>query len=389
MYYEDARLIECEAQPVQTTERKGHPAVVLDRTIFYPDGGGQPCDLGSIAGVEVLDVQEEAGTVYHVLAAPLPTGDGPLLCRIDAGRRRDHAEQHTGQHLLSATVLRFAGGATVSFHLGREHSTIDVDLADCSRETADAVEDAAAEIIRENHRIVIHECPPERVSDFPLRRPPPPGEESLRIVDMDGLDYSACCGTHLPDTGSIGALHILRTERYKGMTRIYFVAGERARLDARRTAAVAREAARVLGCSEDEAPNRAARELDRLREFETRLSRVRAERAEAEALVFLADAADSGPLVLPLSDRGYDEVVELAKAVAGRSGRPALAASRTELRAVAAAPDPSFRLGDRLKPLMAESGGRGGGGAAQFQAQFADEGTLKAFLDASRTALSA
>lgn len=388
LYYEDTERFECEATVIARTELAGRHAVVLDATVFYPEGGGQPCDFGTIDGIPVVDVQERDGVVLHVLASPLPERGGPVPCRVDADRRRDHMEQHTGQHLLSSRVLKLAGGATVSFHLGQEYSTVDVDLPELSREAADRIEDEIARIIREGHPVTIHVCPPENVSDFPLRRPPPAGEEALRIVDLDGLDYSACCGTHLADTGRIGALRILRTEKYKGMTRIYFAAGERARRDARRTAALTRETARLLGCSEDEAPDRVARSLERIRELEVRLSIARAERAAAEARVFLADAPASGLLVLPLSDRTYDEVLEAAKAVTGLSGRPAAAASRPDLRAVVTAPDASLRLGERLKPLLAGLGGKGGGGPAQFQAQFPDEASLTAFLEAARGILA-
>lgn len=388
LYYEDTDRIECEATVVRRTEFGGKPAVVLDATVFYPEGGGQPCDLGTLGGVPVLDVQERDGEILHVLAEPLPEGSGPVRCRIDGERRRDHMEQHTGQHLLSSTVLRLAGGATVSFHLGQEYSTIDVDLPEIPRETADRLEDEIARIIREEHPVTIHECPPENVSDFPLRRPPPAGEEALRVVDLDGIDYSACCGTHLSNTSRIGALRVLRTEKYKGMTRVYFAAGERARRYARRTAAAVRDAARILGCAEDEIPDRIARTLERMKDLEARLTEARADRAAAEARVFLAGAPASGPLVLPLSDRTYDEILEAAKAVAAVSGRTAAAASRTALRAVVAAPDGSARLGERLKPLLAGFGGKGGGGAAQFQAQFPDEASLRAFLEAARAVLA-
>lgn len=393
LYYEDTDRFECEAAVLARTEWKGSPAVVLDGTVFYPEGGGQPCDLGTIGGVEVVDVRERDGEILHVLAGSLPEGEGPFRCLVDGERRRDHMEQHTGQHLLSSRVLKLAGGATVSFHLGQEYSTIDVDLPELSRETADRIEDEIARIIREGHPVTIHVCPPENVSDFPLRRPPPPGEEALRIVDLDGLDYSACCGTHLSNTGRIGALRILRTEKYKAMTRIYFSAGERARRDARRTAFLAREAARLLGCSEDEVLDRVARNLERIEDLAIRLAAARAERAEAEARIFLAGTPAAGTpaaglLVLPVSDRSYDEVLEAVKAVTGLSGRAAASGSRPDLRAVAAAPDGSARLGERLKPLLAGIGGKGGGGPAQFQAQLPDEASLTVFLEAARETLA-
>lgn len=387
LYYKAPARTECEALILSRAERKGVFAVVLDKTLFYPEGGGQPCDLGTIGEVDVVDVREEDGEIWHYLAGPPPDGDGPVSCRIDAERRRDHSQQHTGQHLLSAVILKLAGGRTVSFHLGTEYSTIDVALPEVSREVADAVEDEAAALIRENHPITIHECPPENPSDFSLRRPHAKSEEVLRIVDLDGLDYSACCGTHLRDTGSLGAFRILRTEKYKGMTRIHFAAGERARLDARRTAAIAREAARVLGCGEDEVPEKIARGMELSRELEARLAAARGERALAEARLFLREGNSSGLWILPACDRSYEEILEDAKAVASLDGLPAAASSRAALRAVVVAGDPSFRLGERLKPLLAAWGGKGGGGATQFQAKFSDEASMAAFLEAAREVL--
>ena len=127
LYLDDPWLLEFDARLLAEAAHGGRPAAVLDRTAFYPEGGGQPADRGTLAGVPVVDVQEVEGRVLHVLAAPLPAGAGTLAGRVDAARRRDHGQQHHGQHLLSAAFEAARGARTVSFHLGEELCTIDLD----------------------------------------------------------------------------------------------------------------------------------------------------------------------------------------------------------------------------------------------------------------------
>ena len=152
--------------------------VILDRTIFYPDGGGQPGDRGTINGVQILDVTEKDGEILHLVSAAdsgkLKPGSAELI--LDSRRRLDFTQHHSGQHILSAAILRKLGAPTVSMHLGDETCTIDVDTAELSDEILIELEEVVADAIEENHPVIVHLCPPENLSSFPLRKVPPKGE---------------------------------------------------------------------------------------------------------------------------------------------------------------------------------------------------------------------
>ena len=174
-------------------------------------------------------VSETGGRLLHSLAGPAAflAGDRVSL-HIEADRRRDYSQAHSGQHLLSSTFMRLLGAATVSVHLSRERCFIDFDIPAIPDEDVAEAEDLVERIIADDYPIRIHSCPPEDLASFPLRKRPPQGEEVVRVVEIDGIDFTPCCGTHLGSTGELRLVRILGTEKYKGMTRLAFVAGSRA-----------------------------------------------------------------------------------------------------------------------------------------------------------------
>ena len=182
LYYEKpgaehfpARILEVRPYNGKTIDRA---ALILDATNFYPEGGGQPGDRGTINGIPVVDVLEQNGEIYHIINAgdAKRAAPGPADLAVDWTRRREYTALHTAQHLLSGTILARLKAHTVSMHLGDEVCTIDVDIPAISEEALIAVEEAVAGGIEENHPVIIHLCPPERVEDFPLRKIPPQGE---------------------------------------------------------------------------------------------------------------------------------------------------------------------------------------------------------------------
>ncbi|MDR1099140.1 MAG: alanyl-tRNA editing protein, partial [Treponema sp.] len=236
MYYDysEAGIFRAEIREVRPWAGTGTRAIILDKTIFYPEGGGQSADRGSINGVPLLDVQEVDGEILH-LAAGDGTGlvPGPAELVLDLRRRRDFTIHHTGQHLLSGTILRMTGKPTLSMRLGEEFCTIDVDTPDLGEDVLLAVEEAVMDAIEADCPVIFHLCPPEDITRFPLRKRPPQGEEQIRVVEIQGHDFSPCCGTHCASTGAIGILRIIGTEKYKGMTRLTFIAGRRCLWDSR------------------------------------------------------------------------------------------------------------------------------------------------------------
>ncbi len=387
LYYSDPSLFSFKATATERRSVGGRTAVVLDRTAFYPEGGGQPCDLGTIAGVPVLDVMEDDGTVLHVVGGEVPVPAG-VDCAVDAARRRDHAEQHSGQHLLSAVFSRLLSAPTVGFHLGEDYSTIDLAtnaLGDSELAAATAEVDR---LIASDLRIITHECDREAALKLPLRKAPPAGEDRLRILEIDGFDWSPCCGTHLPSTLGIRTLSVLKVEKRKDCQRVFFVAGGRAIADRARLAATVAEAARVFGCSGPEVAEKARAASARISALEADLKRVRADRADAEAALAKLDGTVD-VLDRRWTDRPFDEALESAKALVARGIGIVVCSTALEPKVGAVAAKADAALAAKLKPLVETSGGKGGGGPTLFQASFPDAEGAAAFARGAVETLAA
>ncbi len=228
LYFDDAYLMECSASVLERRTFEGHPALVLDRTCFYPESGGQPWDGGTINGVEVLKVVEDGKDILHILKEDVK--DSSIQGLIDWPKRFDHMQQHTGQHILSQAFFELIKGETRSFHLGPEVSTLEIGLSRIQDEDLARIEARANEIVWENREVKTSFVPEEKISDIPLRRPPKK-QGLLRIIEVADYDYSACGGTHCRRTGEVGLIKILGTEKIRGNMRFEFVCGGRALAD--------------------------------------------------------------------------------------------------------------------------------------------------------------
>ena len=229
LYLNDPYLQHCTAKMIQQTQVDEKPGIILDQTIFYPTSGGQPHDTGTLNRVAVIDVIEDSNhQTIHVLEKPLE--DSQVECEINWERRFDHMQQHTGQHILSQALLKTVGAETISFHLGEQGSTIDINQAGLALDAVISVERFANSIIFENRDIIGHVVGKSEIHRFPIRKPPTV-DDHIRIVEIKNFDYSPCGGTHCSRTGEIGILKIRRHENYKGDTRIHFVCGFRAAKD--------------------------------------------------------------------------------------------------------------------------------------------------------------
>jgi alanyl-tRNA synthetase len=413
LYYEKPEIFSCEARVIAVHEAPGvavHEALELDRTIFYPEGGGQACDLGTISALDgsaartLASVEESEGRILHRLAArgeesrPFKEGDRVRLL-VDRARRIDYSQQHTAEHLIGATALRLVGARVLSVHFGPDRSLIDFDLPSISDEDLAAVEDEVDRIIADDYPIRTHLCPPEDIASFPLRRKAPEGEEELRVVEIDGIDFSPCCGLHRASTGELRAIRLFGSEKYKGMCRVYFAAGGRATADYRSVSRIARESARILGTSEAELAEAVLRESSRRKEAESSVGALERERAAYEAASAPerssgggAASADGGVAsrarlaIRRYPDRGASSLMTTAKAFA-EAGMVAILVSAPDLTVQALSPSAESRLGEKLKGPLSASGGKGGGGPANFRAVFADAGSLEAFLEEARKTL--
>jgi alanyl-tRNA synthetase len=376
-YYERPELKEAEARVLElrkASDGTGGVELFLDATIFYPEGGGQPCDLGSIAGVPLLEVKEEGDRVLHRLAQKPSVQPGDLVPLVlEAGRRRDHCQQHSGQHLLSAILERDYGIHTIGFHLGREACTIDVTAQSLDDARRLAIEAVAEDFIRNDRPFVVHECPPEDPGSFPIRKKLPEGAASIRIVEIDGYDWVACCGTHVRSAGELRAFRILGSERYKGNIRISFVSGDRAVAALAAGQEAAGKAAAILGTSISGLAEKAGLAVARLQALGQERDALVRERAILDVERAMASETVLPPVLrFSFEDRDADAAFETARAASSR-GIAAVTVSRPDSTVCVTGNLPEAKgsgLGQSLKPLMAESGGRGGGGRDSFRAVF-------------------
>lgn len=293
LYYYDAFLLEFAAQLISCAPIPGQPGrwqVVLDRTAFYPTSGGQPHDTGRLADARVLDVYEaEDGTVVHVTDRALATG--PVHGVIDWPRRWDHMQQHTGQHLLSAVFVQRFGLPTVSFHLGRHASTIDLEAPIVPPHRPVEAEQYANAIVTEDRRVQIRWAHAEELAEKDVRRPVA-RSGLLRIVQIEGYDRQPCGGTHVARTGQIGSILLRRCEKVRGRWRVEFLCGLRAVAAARADFETLGDAARRLSSSPSEVPTLVARVLEERQALYRERQRLQEQLAELEALSLLATRAE-------------------------------------------------------------------------------------------------
>ncbi len=360
---------ELPATVVETGVEGDRPFALLDDTILYPEGGGQPSDRGSLGKVAVVDVQRKDGEVRHYLAAPV--APGPVLVRLDWERRFDHMQQHTGQHLLTAVAADRFGWETTAFHLGPSVCDVELDIpAIAPSDLARLEEDVAGEI-RAARKVTVRRVTPAEMAALPVRsRGLPEGHAGdVRLVEIAGVDLNTCGGTHLASTGELEALKLLGTEKLRGGTRLSFVAGGRVRR--RLGAHEARAAAlRVLLGAPDEGLAAAVEaKLGQLSAAEKALRAAEEELAGALARALSAEAGPAVALHLPGRDMAF--LMRVGKVFS------ALPASSVALLTVDGPAGEAFVLAagaastapvPELGPVVAEAlEGRGGGSGKLFQ----------------------
>jgi len=322
LYQEDSHRTEFRAKVVDRRTVEGQPAVVLDRTCFYPTGGGQPHDIGFLNDVQVVDVliDETDDEVLHVLAKELhgDTIDGV----VDWDRRLEHMQQHTGQHILSEMFVRELGANTVSFHLGDEYSTIDLDRSPIALKDLLVVEDAANQIVFENRRVIARFVDQEELDSLPLRKPPTI-EGPIRVVEVDGVDWSACGGTHCETSGEVGIIRISGTERRGNETRVTFLCGRRALQDYRQKDAILTELAGYLTTGYQDLPGVIRKMDEESRSAHRELQKTRESLATLEAVALLAEAEETNGvrlIVRSFDDRDFDAVKRLSAQLREQAG---------------------------------------------------------------------
>ncbi len=364
LYYTDPYLREFDATVRRVETRGGRTMVTLDRTAFYPTSGGQPFDTGTLGPFRVVDVvDEDDGSIAHIVEAGTAAAGAVVHGAIDWRRRFDHMQQHTGQHVLSAAFERLFHVRTVSFHLGGDMSTIDLAREASPQEIA-AAEDEANRVVWEDRPVAIRFADAEEAARLPLRKEPARGG-TLRLIDVEDFDLSACGGTHVARTGAIGVIAVSKWERFKGGQRLEFVCGGRALRAYRLLRDATATSVKLLSVLPAELPAAIERLLGDAKEQTRARTALQHElaRYRADELAAGADVIGGLRLVASAADVDANGLKALAAAIAAKPGHVAALVSRSSpaLVVVARASDLDASAQQIVASLLAKFGGRGGG----------------------------
>jgi len=378
LFYEDPYICEAKCEVEEIVGKADKFEIVLKSTPFYPEGGGQPSDLGTIDGIKVEYVYEKDDIIYHVMASkPI---EKLVNCKVDFERRVDHIQQHSGEHLLSAAFFKLYKVSNAGFHLGENYVTIDIELKDVTEEMIKKVENEANSYIFKNEPVKTYFMTKEEANKLPLRKAIK-AEGNIRMVEMgEGTDYSACCGTHVKFTGEVGTIKIIKFEKNKGMTRIYMICGWRALKDYQAKFDLITEIAKKFSVEASEVVNKVKGQRDEIIELKNQLSKLYGQIALKEA-VTLETNANSNFIISEYKEEGFDFLEKLYDSL--KEKQYILLLSSLKDKKLILAQNGSFDIncGKLFKENLKEYNGKGGGNDKRAQANFEDKDSLEKFLD--------
>jgi len=390
LYYDSAEMREFDSvveDVAPLTPEQSRPAVILRETAFYPTSGGQVHDTGWLTvnggdrGAERLRVSEvadaEDGRIVHYLEAPakLPLAGAAVHGSIDPERRRDHMQQHSGQHVLSAAFVELYQMQTVSFHMGEDYCSIDLATPSVKSAQIAGAEKRANQVVFENRPVRVRYVSRAEAERLGLRKLPPAERDELRLVEVADFDLSACGGTHVSASGQIGSILLRKTEKVRQGTRVEFVCGDRAVRMARRDYTALSEAAALFSAKLWDVPDQIRKSVEESKLWRKQKDDALDQLAELMALAALQNQPETNGrkiIVRAFSDRDIGFAKLFAQKVT-RVGMPAIALvastvdppglvfAQTSAQASGGAPGPTADMGALLKQVLSSVGGRGGG----------------------------
>ena len=363
-----------DVQVLAVGEEDGRPYAVLDDTVLYPEGGGQPADRGVLGGVAVVDVQRRDGAVRHYLAAGV--AEGPAELTLDWRRRFDHMQQHTAQHLLSAIAADRFGWPTTSFHLGERVSDVELDVPSLSLAQMTELEEQVASEVRAARPVRARRVSPAEYSTLDVRtRGLPEGHTGdVRLVEIAGIDVTTCGGTHLESTAEVEAVSLLGTAPLRGGTRLYFVAGGRVRRRLAGLEAKLVELRRLLEAPEEELADAARARNEQLRDSQRRVRALEERLAVALADALAARGEPLADLHCEDADGGFLQRLAARFEKSSPAGAALLTAAGAKgaFFALVAGPASGLDVSAAGAQVAAILGGRGGGSGRLFQGKSGD-----------------
>ncbi len=363
LYFDDPYQTEFEAMVVRRVEVDGKLGLILNQTCFYPTAGGQPCDRGFLNQVPVVDVLERDDEILHVVEGAVDADR--VHGRILWERRFDFMQQHSGQHVLSGTVLRVLDADTVSSHLGEETSSIEIARGDLTDRQLKATEESANGIVFENRAIKTYFLSADEVARLPLRKIFPQ-KRGFRMVEIEDFDYSACGGTHCRRTGEIGLIKVGRRERIRRNVRLHFLCGARALADYRWKSQIVEKLADRYSAKATDVLSLVTKQAEENKELQRRLRNLSERAMEFEAHVLFSKAVPCGDIKLIraiFDHRPFDEVKSLARRITDSERAVVLLGNRGDKGQLAFSwsEDLPYNMNDLMSEACAMLDGRGGG----------------------------
>jgi alanyl-tRNA synthetase len=408
LYYHDSFLYDFDAE-VRDVIETPRPALILDRTAFYPTSGGQIHDTGWItlaesdstskesnAKLRVTEVADtEDGKIVHYIEATRDIKPGTRIRGyIDPNRRRDHMQQHSGQHVLSAAFIRLFNMPTVSFHMADYYCSIDLDTATLNKDQVESAERLANEIILENRAVEVHFVTRDEATNLGLRKLPPAERDQLRVIDIRDFDLTACGGTHVNQTGQIGCILLRKFEKVRQGWRVEFVAGQRAVTTAHRDFTSLTETAALFSAHIYDVPQQARKSLDEIKSLRKQHEHSQEELAAAQGAALLAETSETNGrklIIRNFADRDLSFIKLLAQKLTRLSTNAVvlLATSAPQPSMIfAQSPGQPFDMGSLMKETMAQLNGRGGGSKDMAKGGVPNSETLDSALAATARRLS-
>lgn len=376
LYYDSAYTTQWETRIIDAWQQDDSCYVQLEETAFYPHGGGQPCDIGTIQGIPVLDVTADGDQIIHKVQS-LPESS-EVSCRIDWDVRFDHMQQHSAQHLLSAVCLELYKCPTLSFHLGVDYCTIDVESAELSRDQINAMEQEANRHIYLNHPILSYWLTEEEAAEIKLVKQPTV-KENIRIVEITDVEYNACGGTHVSSTGEIGIIKLFKTEKQKGNTRIYFTAGYRALKEFNLYGQIIGTLSSRFKAGKEELADRLIQLENEHKQVQAELAALKEQNDEYMAQQLIQDSVEK-LIHHVFQDKTLKDLQNLANKITTKTKLPVLLATAAENKVVfCQSKEAAPSCGKFFKAHLASFNGKGGGSDLMAQAGFTSWDDAAAF----------
>ncbi len=374
LYYENSYLKEIKSNVLDIIEKDGKILAILDQTIFYPEGGGQPADKGYIDDVAVVDVTEKDGVIYHELSERPSELFG--ICKLDFDVRFDHMQQHSGEHILSGVILRLFGGANKGFHMGEKYVTIDIDLKVMSEDMIEAAEKEANKHIYSNKKVEKIFTDENNISNYPIRKQVS-GVDDIRVIRMGEADCCACCGTHVDYLGEIGIIKVLKSESYKGMTRIYFVCGQRALSDYIQKTDIVKKLRSMLSSEEELITEK----VQKLKEDIVSLKKESdIQKQKLAELILQTNTYDGKRVFLFINDIDSVTAAHIIS-LAPDEVKDMIIASGEDNKIIASTSNENIDLGGFFKENLKKFNARGGGSKNRAQAGFSSNEDILDFFE--------